>query len=399
MSDKISVYIVSMGGTPEAVRAFISAFSSRFKIPPERMLDFSKKLPMRIGSYELEKARQFGMEIKRMGGEVSLRRIEAQEPIPVSTPPDGESADSWVVHGHAESQDELKSMTATDAAAPGESPPVNEYSGVFDDVDRAHTPPPPPKRTIGGKFEAKQMYTADQAFGLTKERFEKVKSLYAAKEAKKSVIGSPAFKILLLVLTLAAGLLIYQYKDEIQALTFGLKEVVVSDAYEDRLPDKVSVPADLTGNYSGRLSYTTKAGESALVDVTLFIEGKNVRDIVVTVSSTDAEIGPYRLNVEYAPGYVAYTKVAKNETVYTVENTFPTSNNAVGRIDDRGRFSIELDAIDTGVDPNAVPKSERDHLGNMVFLRMEGAFAGNDTFYGGVLTSGSPLVGWEAGKK
>ena len=284
-------------------------------------------------------------------------------------------------------------MTAMDAGEPGESPPVNEYSGVFDDVDRADMPAPPPKRTIGGKFEAKQVYTADQAFGLTKERFDKVKSLYAAKEAKKSVVGSPAFKILLLVSVLAAGLLVYQYKDEIQTLTFGLKEVVVSDAYEDRLPDKISVPADLTGNYSGRLSYTTKAGDSALVDVTLFIEGKNVRDIVVTVSSTAAEIGPYRLNVEYAPGYVAYTKVVKNETIYSVENTFPTSNNSVGRIDDGGRFSIELDAIDTGVDPNSAPKSEKDHLGNMIFLRMEGAFAGNDTFYGGAVDLGQPACG------
>jgi hypothetical protein len=159
------------------------------------------------------------------------------------------------------------------------------------------------------------------------------------------------------------------------------------------------VPSDLTGSYKGRLNYTTKSGENALVDVSLFVEGKSVRDVVVGVMSTDSEIGTYRLNVEYAPGYVSYTKVIGTETVYAVENTFPTSDNSVGRIDGQGRFSIDLDAIDTGVDPKSIPKSEKDHLGNMIFLKMEGAFAGNDTFYGGLLTSGSPLVGWEAGKR
>jgi hypothetical protein len=398
MSDKIAVYIISMGETPQAVHTFISAFSARFKISPERMLALSKKLPAKIGSYDPEKAKQFGIEIRRMGGEVSLRRFVAQESVPVSATAAGEPADSWVVHGHAESQDELRSMTAADTVAPDASAPANEYSGVFDDVGRGDMPAPPAKRTIG-KFEAKQAYTADQGFGLNEERFKKVKDLYAARKAKTSVIGSPAFRILLLVLTLAAGLLVYVYRDEIRTLTFGLKEVVLSDAYENRLPASVSVPADLTGSYTGRLSYTTRAGDSALVDVSLFIEGKNVRDIVVAISSTLADIGPYRLNVEYAPGYVAYTKTIKNEIAYTVENTYPTSTNSVGRIDERGRFSVELEAIDTGVDPNAIPRTEKDHLGNMIFLKIEGAFAGDDKFYGGLLTSGSPLMGWEAGKK
>ena len=56
-------------------------------------------------------------------------------------------------------------------------------------------------------------------------------------------------------------------------------------------------------------------------------------------------------------------------------------------------------ALDAGIDPNTIPKSEKDRLGTMIFLKMEGAFAGNDRFYGGLLTSGSPLVGWEAGKQ
>jgi hypothetical protein len=397
MSDKIAVYIVSMGETPEAVRAFISAFSARFKIPPERMLKLSTMLPVKIGSYDVEKARQFGIEIRRMGGEVSLRRLTAQPSAPAGAPPAGEPADSWVVHGHTESQDELRNMTEAGASTPSSPSPTHEYLGVFDDVPRASTPAS--KRIIGGKFEAKQLYTPDQAFGLTEERFKKVKDLYGDRKAKKSVVGSPIFKLSLLVLVLVAGLLIYQHREEIQTLTFGLKEVVVADAYKDRLPDKVTVPPDLTGSYGGRLSYTTKAGDNALVDVSMLVEGRSVRDVLVTVSSTDAEIGPYRLDVEYAPGYITYTKTVKNEVVYTMENTFPTSSNSVGRIDDRGKFTIEIDAIDSGVDPNSVPDSEKDHLGNMIFLRMEGAFAGNNRFYGGLLTSGCPLVGWEAVKK
>jgi hypothetical protein len=147
------------------------------------MLAFSKNLPVKIGSYDPERARQFGMEIRRMGGEVSLRRIEAQPPAPADTPGGGGRADSWVVHGHSESQDELRSMTGPGQSESDSPRTTADYSGVFDDTPRTIAPPPP-KRTIGGKFEAKQLYTADQKFGLTEERFEKVKGLYAGKEAK-----------------------------------------------------------------------------------------------------------------------------------------------------------------------------------------------------------------------
>ncbi|MBN2223770.1 MAG: hypothetical protein JW765_03750 [Deltaproteobacteria bacterium] len=398
MSDKIAVYIVSMGETPEAVGAFISNFSARFKIPREKMLALSKKLPVKIGSYDIEKAKQFGIEIRRMGGQVSLRRFVTQQSPPADVPPpDDGPAESWVVHGHTESQDELKSMSATDTGAPAAVPPEYDYPAMSDDVSPAFTPPP--KRTIAGKYEPKQAYTADQAFGLSDEGFKKVKDLYAGRKEKRPLVGSPVFRIALIVLIIAAGVLLYQHRQEIQTLTFGLKKVVLSDAYEHRLPATISVPADLTGNYVGKLKYTTREGNIASVDVILFIERKNVHDVVVEISSSAADIGDYRLKVEYAPGYIMYTKTINNKVAYSVENTFPSSNNAVTRIDDRGRFYIQLEALDTGIDSKAIPATEKDHLGNMIFLKMEGAFAGNDQFYGGLLTSGSPLMGWEAEKK
>lgn len=398
MSDKIAVYIVSMGETPEAVGAFISAFCARFKIPQEKMLDLSRRLPARMGSYDLEKAQQFGIQIRRMGGQVSLRRFVPEQPAPArDTRTGGDSPDSWVVHGHAETQDDLKNMAAADTGATVAASTGYDYPGISDDVPPAHTPPP--KRIIDGKYEPKQVYTADQAFGLTDERFKKVKGLYAGRKGKKSVLGSPAFRILLFLLVVAAILLVYRYRYELRTLTFGLREVVLAEAYEDRLPDGVFIPQDFTGDYNGSLDYTTRKGDSARVEVSLLVEGKNIHDVVVKISSAAADIGPYRLGVEYAPGYVEYTKTVNDQVLYSVENTFPMSSNTVGRIDERGRFAIELDAIDTGVDPNTIPSSERDHLGNMIFLKIEGAFAGDDTFYGGLLTSGSPLVGWEAHKQ
>jgi hypothetical protein len=398
MSDKIAVYIVSMGETPEEIRAFISNFSARFQIPRERMLALSAKLPVRIGSYDIEKARRFGIEIKRMGGEVSLRRPVTQEAPPDDAPPQGdESADSWVVHGHSESQDELKSMATMDTGAPsGPSPSYDYPADLYDDVPRG--PAPPPDRKIG-KYEVKQVYTADQAFGLSEERFKKVKDLYAGRKGKTPIVGSPAFRLALLLLALTAGLLLYLYRNQIKTYTFGLKKVVISEAYTQRLPDKVSVPADLTGSYIGTLKYKTSEGDVAVVQMTLFIEGKNVHDIVAEVSSPSADIGDYRLRVEYAPGYLAYSKTINSKTAYEVESAFPSSSNSVARIDDQGKFSIALDAMDAGIDPNTIPESEKDNVGAMIFLKMEGAFAGKDRFYGGLLTSGSPLVGWEARKQ
>jgi hypothetical protein len=400
MSDKIAVYIVSMGETPEAVRAFIASFSARFKIPPERMLALSRSLPARIGSYDLEKARRFGLEIKRMGGQVSLRQPASQEPAPSGAPAhdDGPAA-SWVVHGQAESQDELKSMTSSGAGAPDNRPGSYDYpAGLYDDVARP-VAAPAPKRQIAGKYEAKQVYTTDQSFGLSEEGFKKVKDLYAGRKNKKPIVGSPAFRAALLLSALAAVLILYLYRHEIQTITFGLKKVAISDAYETRLPANVSVPADLTGSYTGAFKYKTSEGDVALVQVTLFVEGKNIHDVVAEVTSSSSDIGDYHLKVEYAPGYLKYSRTVNNKPVYEVENTFPSSSNAVTRVDDKGKFSIEIGALDAGVDPNTIPESEKDNVGAMIFLKMEGAFAGNDRFYGGFLTSGSPLVGWEARKQ
>jgi hypothetical protein len=404
MSDKIAVYIVSMGKTPEEVRAFVAAFSERFKIPREKLTALSARLPVKIGSYDLENAKRFGIEIRRMGGEVSLRRFVKEAPRPAAAVPAAdEPADSWVVHGHSESQDDLRSMSSGAAAGtPAAEPPEGErpddaYPGIFDGP--APVPEQPKRRMIGGKYEPKLQYTADQGFGLTDERFQKVKELYAGRKGKRPFTGSPAFRIMFLILVLAAAAILYMYREEIGTLMFGLKKAVLADAYEHRLPASVSVPADLTGSYAGTLEYTTRQGDAAVVDVTLFIEGKNVHDVVVVISSAAADIGDYRLKIEYAPGYIMYSKTVGDKVIYSVENSFPSSNNAVSRIDDRGKFSIVLEALDTGIDPNAIPESEKDHLGNMIFLKMEGAFAGDNRFYGGLLTSGSPLMGWEAAKR
>jgi len=404
MSDKIAVYIVSMCKTPEAVATFISNFSARFKVPREKMLALSATLPAKIGSYDIDKAKKFGIEIRRMGGEVSLRRFATQASAPVDAPSKGGGpADSWVVHGHTESQDELRNMSTADTGAPegraaGQEQPEDTYAGVYDDVVRPDATPPP-QRMIAGKFEPKHVYTADQAFGLSEEGFRKVKDLYAGRKEKRPLTASPAFRLTLLVLILTAGVLLYLFRQEIWTLSFGLKRAVLADAYEQRLPDTVSVPGNLTGNYSGKLSYETRQGDIALVDVTLFIEGKNVHDVVVEIFSSAEDTGNYRLKVEYAPGYIMYAKTINDKVVYSVENTFPSSSNAVTRIDEQGKFFIQLEALDSGIDPNSIPETEKDHLGNMIFLKMEGAFAGNNQFYGGLLTSGSPLMGWEAKKK
>jgi hypothetical protein len=399
MSDKIAVYITSMGDTPEAVRAFVSSFSSRFGIPRDRVLALSERLPARLGSYEIDKAKRFGIEIRRLGGEVSLRRQAVPAGAPVAAPPAAEeSGNSWVVHGHSESQDELRSMTQTAAGGPTAAESKDGLdAGMSDDFRPVFTPPP--ERKIGGKFEAKQVYTAEQAFGLNDEHFKKVKELYAGKKKKSKFIGSPVFKIGLLALVAAVAALLYLHRQEIRTSIFGLKEATLSDAYRGRVPANVSVPEDLTGDYSGETKYTTKDGDIAFVNVTLFIDGKNVHDVVAEISSSSADIGTYHLKVEYAPGYLSYTKTINDKVVYTIENTFPSSNNAVGRVDEQGRFDLELDGLAAGIDPQSVPATEKDHLGNVIFLKMEGAFAGSDRFYGGLLTSGSPLVGWEASKK
>ncbi len=393
-----------MGKTPEEVRAFIVAFSERFKVPRDKLVALSARLPVKIGSYDLENAKRFGAQIRRMGGEVSLRRFVKEAPRPAEAAPAGDQpGDSWVVHGHSESQDDLRSMSSgaasrTPAAEqPQDERPVDAYAGVFE--GSAPVPERPSRRKIGGKYEPKHQYTSDEGFGLSDERFQKVKELYAGRKGKRPFTGSPAFKAILLVLIAAVAAIIYVRWEEIGTLIFGLKKAVLADAYEHRLPASVSVPADLTGSYIGTLEYTTSKGDVAVVNVTLFIEGKNVHDVVVEVTSAAADIGNYRLKIEYAPGYIMYSKTVNDKVIYTVENSFPSSNNAISRIDDRGRFYIVVEALDAGINPSTIPDSEKDHLGNMIFLRMEGAFAGDDRFFGGLLTSGSPLVGWEAVKR
>ena len=52
-----------------------------------------------------------------------------------------------------------------------------------------------------------------------------------------------------------------------------------------------------------------------------------------------------------------------------------------------------------GLDPADIPDTEKDRLGNVVFLNIEGAYGDRDVFYGGLMTSTTEVLGWEAKKR
>jgi hypothetical protein len=423
MSEKIAIYIVSMGDTPDKAREFAAKFSARFHIPMEKVLALGQKLPARVGIHEMEKARLIGIEIKKMGGQVSFRRAAspAQEPIPApsaekddgswvvhgysesseKSPPSTASVEkedgSWVVHGHSESQEDLAHMGREPAPEPI-GPSVYDTNSSDDEW----APPPitpPPERKIAGKFEAKQVYTAPDNSALNDEVIKKVKGLYIDRKAKKTFLKSPIFRIMILLVVVSAAAMLYINKQEITDYLMGMRNTPLKDAYEDRIPPGVLLPADATGNYVGEMQYNTPSGEIAFIETTLFVEGRNLHDVVVDISSSNKEIGKYRLVIEYAPGYVKYIKTAGEKLIYQVENTFPSSANAITVIDNAGRFSFTLDAVDAQVNVLTIPDSEKDNLGNTILLKMEGAYAGDGKFYGGLITSSTPLMGWEAAKK
>ncbi len=400
MLDKVTVYIVSMGNSSEEVGEFVGRFSARFGIPEPKLLALSRRLPGKIGSYDADKAKLIGIEIKRMGGQVSLRRetMQQPEPIPAPEPAADEGDQSWLVHGHGESQDELVSMTRTGTEAGLPSSTVYDFTPSPGEEDR---PPAtlPPERKIAGKYEAKQIYTIAQSRGMDEEHFQKMKALYADRKERRHVTQSPIFRIGLVIVFLLLAVYLYMERQTILARFAGIENVTLTDVYEYRLPSKIVVGPDLTGSYSGEMKYTTKAGDISYVGVTLFVDGRNVHDVVVDISSSSAEVGKYQLKIEYAPGYVKYLRTVNGKTTYAVESPFPVTDEAVARIDEGGRFSMTLSAIDAKIDPATVPGTEKDRLGNMLFLKMEGGYAGNDQFYGGLLTSSTPPMGWEAKKK
>jgi hypothetical protein len=402
MPEKIAVYIVSMGDTPQAIGEFARRFGARFGISEQKVLALSRRLPGRIGSYDIDKARLLGIEIKRMGGQVSLRReaADASRPAPPAPPAAESGGEGWVVHGHAESQDELMNMTR--AAPEGDRAAADTPHDSLSPVEGDLPPPPPlpPERKVAGKYEAKEVYTASQAtYGLDEEHFKKVKSLYAGRKDKRKVTESPAFRIVLLLLVFATVFYLYTARYSMLKHFAGFESISLTDAYEQRVPPNVPVPSDLTGSYAGDLKYTTRAGDIAFIGVGLTIEGKNIHGVTVDVSSTAVDIGKYQLTIEYTPGFISYSKTANNKEVYRLKRTFPSTDDAVASIDETGWFTFTLDALDVRVDPTTIPESEKDRLGNTVFLKMEGRYAGDGRFVGGLLTSGTPLMGWEAKKK
>ena len=188
-----------MGDSPESVREFIKNFSARYNIPAQKMLALSKKLPARLGVYSEEKAKRLGLEIKKLGGDVRLKRVapkadpqsqtQKEPPRPVELPADdGEAAPSWLSHGASESQDELSNMTdgQNEAAPPAEGV---DYSGVYDDSNAPLFEKKDP-RSIG-KYETKTAYSGSDTNGLSDEKFEKVKQLYAGRKAKHGIFESP----------------------------------------------------------------------------------------------------------------------------------------------------------------------------------------------------------------
>lgn len=121
--ENIAVYIDSMGETPEQIRAFALRFSKRFNLSLGKVLGFSKGLPTRVGIYDLEKAKKIGIEIKKLGGKVTLKRVKlvnranglrgvAPKTAPVAPParptPSGEDGDtSWFDMGSSLSKKEM----------------------------------------------------------------------------------------------------------------------------------------------------------------------------------------------------------------------------------------------------------------------------------------------------
>ncbi|MBN1574689.1 MAG: hypothetical protein JW984_15940 [Deltaproteobacteria bacterium] len=154
--EKIAVYIDSMGKTPEQVEEFAKRLSVRFKLPMEKVLGFSKRLPARVGSYDLERAKKIGIEIRKMGGEVTLKRIKvvSDKGEPGGIPPKAKPAEpprrpapgvggtesSWIVRDSALTE---KERSGIEVAPPDES--VSSWISRHDDaVSPAVGPAPPP---------------------------------------------------------------------------------------------------------------------------------------------------------------------------------------------------------------------------------------------------------------
>ncbi len=441
-SENIIVYLISMGDTEVKVRDFAGKFSYRFKMEPNKVLGLSRRLPVKLGSFDLEKAKKVGMEIKRMGGDVKLTKVvtkkspppppkedvswidreslapdDSSAPPPVvdrswiindreepdftagdSSPvsPPSEGGNSWLTHGSTESQEDLKELAYSE---PGDEEYPSQYEYPEASTGDAPEYELPEERRVAGKYDVKHTYTTEEAYGIGKDKFEKVKELYADRRGRSSVLSSPLAKFIYLVVF--AVLLYYGYTERqyLFDIFMGAEKWSLSDAYAHRINPGVSIPPDLTGLYKGELKYTTRSGDTALVDVNLYIEGRDVKNVVVNVLSTSSEVGKYEINIDYAPKYLEYERKVEGTITYSYVDTFDSPSNSIGIIDDKGVFRIALIPMNVGLDPADIPDTEKDRLGNVVFLNIEGAYGDKNVFYGGLKTSTTEILGWEARKR
>jgi hypothetical protein len=400
-SRTVAVFITSMGDSPESVREFIERFSARYKVPAQKMLALSEKLPARLGVYDEEKAKRLGIEIKKLGGDVRLKRVapkadsqpRGESPRPVEPPPDeGEAAPSWLSHGASESQDELSDMTD----GPAEAAPLVDnvdYSGVYDDSGTPLYEKKEPRNI--GKYETKTAYSGSDAGGVSDEKFEKIKELYAGRKAKRGISESPVFKVIIVLAVAAAAYFGYTEREMLITFLFG-DEWMLEEAYIHKINPDLLLVQDYSGFYSGDTKSTPPSGERAFVDMDLIVEGTGVYSIITEIRYTDPQAGPCRIQVEYAPRFFSYRRSSDTEVLYDVETTFSFDGDSIATIDEDGRFLVLLTPEDVGINIASVPLSEKDEMGNVVLLRVEGVYGDEMIFYGGVTNTKTEIMEWEA---
>ena len=400
-SRTVAVFITSMGDSPESVREFIQSFSARYKIPAQKMVALSKKLPARLGVYSEEKAKRLGLEIRKLGGDVRLKRVAPQAsphqqeepPRSVELPSDeGEAGPSWLSHGASETQDELSSMTDGQAEA---APPVDvvDYSGVYDDTNTPLYKKKEPRNI--GKYETKTAYSGSDTGGLSDDKFEQVKELYAGRKAKRGLLESPIVKVIIVLIIAVAAYFGYTEREMLINLLFG-DEWLLEEVYIHKINPDLLLVRDYSGFYGGDTKSTTPSGEKAFVDMNLIVETANVYSITTEIRYTDPQAGPCRIDVEYAPRFFSYRRTSDTGVLYNVETTFAFEGDSVATIDEEGRFLVLLTPGDVGIDIASVPASEKDEMGNVVLLRVEGVYGEELTFYGGVTNTKTEIMEWEA---
>jgi len=400
-SRTVAVFITSMGDSPESVREFIKNFSARFKIPAQKLLALNKNLPARLGTYNEEKAKRLALEIKKLGGDVRLKRVAPKQPPQqpkepprsVEPPPEGgDDGPSWLSHGASESQDELADMTDGQTEA---APPVDtvDYSGVYDD---SNTPLYEKKKQRNiGKYETKTAYSGSDAGGISDEKFEKVKELYADRKAKRGIFESPVVKVIVVLIVAAAAYFGYTEREMLISLFFG-DEWMLEEAYVHKIDPDLVLVQDYTGLYGGDTKSTTPSGDTAFVDISLAVDRDGIYSFSSEIRYTDPQEGTCRIYIDYAPRFFSYRRVGEKGVLYNVESTFDFDGSAVATIDESGRFLIFLTPADVGIDIESVPATEKDEVGTVVLLRVEGIYGDELTFYGGITNTKTEIMEWEA---